>query len=156
MNFLKASICCEYYFLSTRRIWLIIGGKVTELRSMDLDIPQAWPISPLLILIYTSSLHTNISECGAHVMWFIDDITIYKSSRDIDKNNTKPAYRVSSTRRPCSSWENSDLSKFLRLRIQARYRMPQTQISLVSSKYIITQIPNKQDIIVTTTKKTRI
>ena len=57
---------------------------------MDLDIPQAWPISPLLILIYTSSLHTNISECGAHVMWFIDDITIYKSSRDIDKNNTKP------------------------------------------------------------------
>ena len=37
-------------------------------------------------MIYTSSLYRKIRETGAHVVGFIDDITIYKGGKDIDKN----------------------------------------------------------------------
>ena len=69
-----------------RRTNLIIDGKVTEPRRVDSGIPQGSPISPLLFLIYTSSLYRKIREAGAHVVGFIDDITIYKGGKDIDKN----------------------------------------------------------------------
>ena len=41
-------------------------------------------------------------------------------------------------RRSCGSWENSGLPEFPRLQVQARYKLPQTQASLVSSQYLIT------------------
>lgn len=53
---------------------------------MNSGILQGLPVSPLLILIYISSLYRKIREIGAHVVGFIDDITIYKGSRDIDNN----------------------------------------------------------------------
>ena len=53
---------------------------------MDLGIPQGLPISPLPFLISKSSLYRKIREAGAHVVGFIDDITIYKGGEDIDKN----------------------------------------------------------------------
>jgi retron-type reverse transcriptase len=82
----EASRCWVNYFLSRRKISLIIDGKKTEPRYVDSGIPQGSPISPLLFLIYRSSLYNKIREAGAHVVGFIDDITIYKGGRDIDKN----------------------------------------------------------------------
>ena len=53
---------------------------------MNSGILQGLPVSPLLILIYISSLYRKIRGIGAYVVGFIDDITIYKGSRDIDNN----------------------------------------------------------------------
>jgi hypothetical protein len=72
--------------LSKRRTSLIIYGKGTEPRYVNSGIPQGSPISLFLFLIYTSSLYNKIREAGAHVVGFIDDITIYKGGKDINKN----------------------------------------------------------------------
>lgn len=76
------------YFLSHRRISLINYGKITEPNSLESIVPQGSPVLPFLFLIHTSSLFNNIRETGAHIAAFIDDITIYKSGRDIDKGIT--------------------------------------------------------------------
>ena len=86
MDLPEASKLWVSHFLGRRRTSLIIDGKVTEPRRVDLGIPLDSPISPLLFLIYTSSLYRKIKEAGAHVVGFIDDITIYKGGKDIDKN----------------------------------------------------------------------
>ena len=86
MDLPEASKLWVSHFLGRRRTSLIIDGKVTEPRRVDLGIPLDSPISPLLFLIYTSSLYCKIKEAGAHVVGFIDDITIYKGGKDIDKN----------------------------------------------------------------------
>jgi hypothetical protein len=86
MDLPEASGFWVNYFLSRKRTSLIIDGKETDPKYVDLSIPQRSSISPLLFLIYTSSLYNKIREAGAHVVGFIDDITVYKGGRDIDKN----------------------------------------------------------------------
>ncbi len=53
---------------------------------MDPGILQGLSITPLLFLVYTSSLFCKIREIGAHFVGLINDITSYKGSRDIDKS----------------------------------------------------------------------
>lgn len=54
---------------------------------MDSGIPQGFPISPLLSLVYTSFPYNNIRKSGAHSVGSIGDIsTIYKDGRYIDKD----------------------------------------------------------------------
>jgi hypothetical protein len=85
MNLPKASISWVYHFLSRRRTSLIIDGKKTDRRQVDSGIPQGSPISPLLFLIYTTSLYKRIEESDVHVIGFVNDITIYTGSRDVKK-----------------------------------------------------------------------
>lgn len=62
-----------------------------------------------------------------------------------------PSYRASSTSRPYISWENYGLPEFPCLRVQARYKLSQTQISLVPSHvYNYNSRLNEQDITTTT------
>lgn len=74
------------YFLSRRRTSLITCDKVTELRGVNSDIPQGSPISPLLFLIYLSALYNKIREIGNHAAGFINDNSIHKGGRGIDKS----------------------------------------------------------------------
>ena len=96
------------HFLGGRRPRLIIDDKVTEPRWVDLGILQGSPIFPLLFLIYTSSLCRKIKEAGAHVVGFIDDITIYKGGKDVDENTTT-LIRVSQI---CHEWAQEFHTKF--------------------------------------------
>lgn len=56
---------------------------------MDPGIIQDLSITPLLVLVYMSSLFCKIREIGAHFVGLINDITSYKGSRDIDKSTAK-------------------------------------------------------------------
>ena len=87
MDLPEASKLWVSHFLDGRRTSLKIYGKVIEPRRVDSGIPHGSLISSLLFLIYTSSLYRKIRKAGAHVVSFIDGITIYKSNRDVDKKN---------------------------------------------------------------------
>jgi hypothetical protein len=87
---------------------LIIDDKGTEPRYVDSGIPQGSPISPLLFLIYTSSLYNNIREAGAHVVGFIDDSIIYKGGRDIDKKTAT----LSRVLQICHDWAQECHAEF--------------------------------------------
>ena len=108
MGLPEASKLWVSHFLGGRRTSLIIDGKVTEPRRVDSGIPQGSPISPLLFLIYTSSLYLKIKEAGAHVVGFIDDITIYKGGRDVDKNTAT----LSRVLQICHEWAQECHTEF--------------------------------------------
>jgi hypothetical protein len=108
MDLPEASRCWVNYLLSRRRTNLIIDDKRTGPRYVNSGIPQSLPISPLLLLIYTSSLYNKIREAGAHVVGFIDDITIYKGGRDIDKNTAT----LSRVLQICPEWAQECHTEF--------------------------------------------
>ena len=108
MGLPEASRCWVKHFLTRRRTSLIIDGKKTEPRRVDSGIPQGSPISPLLFLIYTSSLYSEIRKAGAHVVGFIDDITIFTGGRDIDKNTAT----LSNVLQICHEWAQKCHTEF--------------------------------------------
>ena len=108
MGLPEASRSWVHYFMNKRKTRLIIDGKVTQPRRVDSGIPQGSPISPLLFLIYTGSLYRKIKETGAHVVGFIDDITIYKGGRDIDKNTAT----LSRVLQICHEWAQECHTEF--------------------------------------------
>ena len=77
---------------------------------MDSGVPQGSQISPLLFLIHKSSLYNKVRETGAHVVGIINDITIDKGDRSIDKktatlNKVLQAYANDKLRRVWSCQE---------------------------------------------------
>jgi hypothetical protein len=87
---------------------LIIDGKKTDPRQVDSDIPQGSPVSPLLFLSYTSLLYKRIKKADVHVIGFVDDITIYTGSRDVDKNTEK----LKNVLQVCHDWAQECHTEF--------------------------------------------
>ena len=113
MDLPEASRCWVNYFLSRWGTSLIIDGKVTEPRRVDLDIPQCSPISLLLLLVYTGSLYNKIRKNGIYGIEFIVGTTIYKGGRDIDTSTAI----LSKVPQICQAWHSEfgygDKLKFL-------------------------------------------
>lgn len=72
-------------FVSARKTSLIVDWRVSKARKVGAGILQGLPISPLLFLIITSGHCKAICDAGAKVIGFVDDITIYTSSKDANK-----------------------------------------------------------------------
>jgi hypothetical protein len=71
-------------------------------------ILQGSLISPLLFLIYTSSLYKKIKKADVHVIGLVDDITIYIGSRDVDKNTEK----LKNVLQVCHDWAQECHTEF--------------------------------------------
>lgn len=50
--------------------------------------PEFAHLNVSVFFIYTNFLYNKIREAGAHIVRFIDGISVYKCARAIDKNKT--------------------------------------------------------------------
>lgn len=81
-----------YNFLSETSANMCLDGSIDEQSSINTGVPQRLPSSPLLFLIYTTSLYRKIRKTCAKVAGFIDDIAIYVTSEP--EKNAEKVYQL--------------------------------------------------------------
>lgn len=110
MNLPSASRNWVYHFLTKRYSAITVDGKVSKMKKNSTGIPQGSPISPLLFLIYTSTLYEVIKkeDPSAEVLGFIDDITIYVKGKAPNANRQ----RLQNILLSCHNWASSRHTAF--------------------------------------------
>ena len=70
-------------FLSDRTASLSFDGETTPPRSVTAGVPQGSPLSPILFLLYTTSLYTQLREHpGLIAVGFADDLNLLAFGKD--------------------------------------------------------------------------
>jgi hypothetical protein len=70
-------------FLTDRKARLYFDGESTPPRQITAGVPQGSPLSPILFLLYTASLYTQLQEHrGLITVGFADDLNLLAFGRD--------------------------------------------------------------------------
>ena len=72
-------------FLTDRKVQLVIDGHNNKEREIETGIPQGFPVSPILFLIYISGVFNKVSETSPLVtsLSFINDLGFIASGSSV-------------------------------------------------------------------------
>ena len=84
-------------FLSFRKQWVVLNGKVSHWTSNEAEVPQGSMLGPLLFLIHINDLSDDLST---NAMLFADGTSLFSIVRDI---NTSAAH-LNNDLRKISNW----------------------------------------------------
>jgi hypothetical protein len=74
-------------FLTDRTANLSFDGETTPPRSVTAGVPQGSPLSPILFLLYTASLYTQLREhAGLIAVGFADDLNLLAFGKDTQES----------------------------------------------------------------------
>jgi hypothetical protein len=78
-------------FISERNTTIVIQGHETPLSRVEIGVPQGSPLSPILFLLYTASLHKtcNRPKEGLGGIGFSDDVNLLAYSQSTEDNCRK-------------------------------------------------------------------
>jgi hypothetical protein len=75
-------------FLTDRTASLSFDGEMTPLRHVSAGVPQGSPLSPILFLLYTASLYTQLQEHpGLVAVGFADDLNLLAFGKDTQESS---------------------------------------------------------------------
>ncbi len=72
-------------FLTVQKVQLVINGYNNQERKIETEIPQSFPVSPILFLIYIGEVMNKILETSLLVtsLSFIDDLSFIASDNSV-------------------------------------------------------------------------
>src|SRR5205814_6024854 len=87
-------------FLTSRSTVLSFDGADSAPFQQECGIPQGSPISPILFILYTSTLYEELRVAGVTAVGYADDTTILAFGRDTRETNRglEAAHRI------CLAW----------------------------------------------------
>lgn len=95
-------------FLTDRKASLRFDNETLKQRSLSAEVPQSSPLSPVLFLLYISTLYEALQSHQVLVVGFADDTNILASSSNVPEN-CELLERVYST---CEEWSKKHGMKF--------------------------------------------
>jgi hypothetical protein len=87
-------------FLEDRSVRLHFDGATASPRTLTTGVPQGSPLSPILFLLYISTLYEELERDGLIIVGFADDTNLLVASRDVAEN----CRRLGRAYQTCEAW----------------------------------------------------
>jgi hypothetical protein len=124
-------------FLEERTVQLYFDGATSSQRILTTGVPQGSPLSPILFILYISTLYEELERDGLIIVGFSDDTNLLVASRDAPEN----CQRLRRAYETCEKWAirhgmvfepgKSELTHFTRehAAVQLRVRLADTEVA---------------------------